>query len=269
MFHKSAYGPVWTGRAKTEARLGMTSEAPDVRRALGAFSCHKSWHNPCAAPKLLTQTPRMHRYTVLVADDHVIVREGLVSLLKAHDFDVVAEVGDGRSLIDEARRLRPDLILTDMSMPGLTGLEALEHLKSAHVDAKVIILTMHSDADLATQALRAGASGFLLKHSAGAELLAAIDQSLQDHVYLTSTLMKEVFERMAVPAEHVGPLLTVRQREVLRLILKGRRMKEIANDLQLSARTVETHKYQMMQALGVDSTAELVKYAIEHRLTVD
>jgi DNA-binding NarL/FixJ family response regulator len=131
------------------------------------------------------------------------------------------------------------------------------------------MLTMHSDADLATQALRAGASGFLLKHSAGEELLTAIQQALQDRVYLTATLTKEVFERMAVPADQSGPQLTVRQREVLRLILEGRRMKEIGAALQLSARTVETHKYQMMQALGVDSTAELVKYAIEHHLLAD
>jgi len=208
----------------------------------------------------------MRRYTVLVADDHTIVREGLVSLLRAHDFDVVDEAGDGHALIESVRRLRPDVVVTDISMPGLGGLEALARLKADRIDAKVIMLTMHSDADLATRALRAGASGFLLKHSAGEELLTAIHQVLQGHVYLTATLTKDVFERMATPAERSEPHLTVRQREVLHLIVEGRRMKEIAVTLNLSARTVETHKYQMMQILGVESTAELVRYAIEHRL---
>ncbi|HZM94149.1 MAG TPA: response regulator transcription factor [Vicinamibacterales bacterium] len=211
----------------------------------------------------------MRRYTVLVADDHAIVKEGLVSLLKDHDFDVVGAVGDGHQLLDAARRLRPDLIVTDLSMPGLSGLDVLTRLKAEHVDSKIIVLTMHNDADLATRAMRAGASGFLLKHSAGEELLKAVQQAVEDRVYLTPALTKEVIERMAIPQDQAEPQLTTRQREVLRLILEGRRMKEIAATLHLSARTVETHKYQMMKTLGVYSTAELVKYAIEHRLIAD
>jgi DNA-binding NarL/FixJ family response regulator len=117
--------------------------------------------------------------------------------------------------------------------------------------------------------MRAGASGFLLKHSAGEELLTAIHQAVEGRVYLTPTLTKEVIELMAVPSGEASPQLTVRQREVLKLILDGLRMKEIAATLNLSARTVETHKYQMMQTLGVDSTAELVKYALEHRLLLE
>jgi DNA-binding NarL/FixJ family response regulator len=206
---------------------------------------------------------------VLVADDHAIVKEGLVSLLKDHDFDVVGAVGDGHQLLDAARRLRPDLIVTDLSMPGLSGLDVLTRLKAEHVDSKIIVLTMHNDADLATRAMRAGASGFLLKHSAGEELLKAVQQAVEDRVYLTPALTKEVIERMAIPQDQAEPQLTTRQREVLRLILEGRRMKEIAATLHLSARTVETHKYQMMKTLGVYSTAELVKYAIEHRLIAD
>jgi len=211
----------------------------------------------------------MRRYTVLVADDHAIVKEGLVSLLKDHDFDVVGAVGDGHQLLDAARRLRPDLIVTDLSMPGLSGLDVLTRLKAEHVDSKIIVLTMHNDADLATRAMRAGASGFLLKHSAGEELLKAVQQAVEDRVYLTPALTKEVIERMAIPQDQAEPQLTTRQRDVLRLILQGRRMKEIAATLHLSARTVETHKYQMMKTLGVYSTAELVKYAIEHRLIAD
>jgi DNA-binding NarL/FixJ family response regulator len=211
----------------------------------------------------------MRRYRVLIADDHAIVMEGLVSLLKEHDFDVVAAVGDGHQLMEAARRLRPDVIVTDLSMPGLSGLDVLTRLKAEHIDSKVIVLTMHHDADLATQAMRSGASGFLLKLSAGEELLTAIHQALEGRVYLTPALTKEVIERMAAPRDQVEPQLTERQREVLRLIAEGRRMKEIAATLRLSTRTVETHKYQMMQALGVASTAELVKYAIKHRLVAD
>ena len=211
----------------------------------------------------------MRRYTVLVGDDHAIVREGVVNLLKEHDFDVVGAVGSGQELIDAALRLRPDLIVTDVSMPGLSGIDVLTRLKSERVDSKVIVLTMHQDADLATRAMRAGASGFLLKHSAGEELLNAIQQAVEGRVYLTSTLTKDVLERMAAPGAHTEPQLTPRQRDVLRLIVEGRRMKEIAAALDLSARTVETHKYQMMQTLGVSSTAELVKYAITHRLVAD
>ncbi len=211
----------------------------------------------------------MRRTTVLIADDHAIVKEGLVSLLKAQNFDVVGAVANGAELMDAARRLRPDLIVTDISMPGLSGLDVLTRLKAEQTDCKIILLTMHHDGQLATRAMRAGASGFLLKHSAGEELLTAIHQAMEGRVYLTPTLTKEVIEQMAIPASEGLPQLTVRQREVLRLILEGLRMKEIAATLNLSARTVETHKYQMMQVLGVDSTAELVKYAIEHRLITE
>jgi DNA-binding NarL/FixJ family response regulator len=208
----------------------------------------------------------MRRYTVLIADDHTIVKEGLVGLLKG-EFDVVGAVGDGHELVEAAKRLRPDAIVTDLSMPGL-GLDVLIRLKKERVDSKIIVLTMHNDAELAMRAMRAGASAFVLKDSAGEELLNAIGQVLSGRVYLTPALTKEVLERMSASPDEPGPQLTARQRDVLRLIMEGRRMKEIAATLQLSPRTVETHKYQMMQTLGVDSTAQLVKYAIEHRLLV-
>lgn len=210
----------------------------------------------------------MRRPTVLIADDHAIVKEGLVGLLKEHDFDVVGAVGDGHLLIDAAKRLRPDVIVTDMSMPGLSGLDVLARLKSDRLQSKVIMLTMHNDAELATQVIRAGAAGFLLKHSAGEELLTAIDQVLQGRTYLTPVMTRDVMARMAAPPSD-EPQLTARQRDVLRLILKGQRMKEIAAALDLSPRTVETHKYEMMETLGVQSTPELVRYAIEHRLVAD
>lgn len=206
---------------------------------------------------------------MLLADDHAIVTEGLAGLLRHHGFDVVGTVGDGQRLVAEAGRLRPDVIVTDLSMPGLSGLDVLPRLKDQGIDSKVIVLTMHNDADLATLAMRRGASGFLLKESAGEELLTAIRHVLQGRVYLTPALTRDVMGRMAAPAGTPESQLTPRQRDVLRLIVKGQRMKEIAANLGLSTRTVETHKYEMMQALGLHSTAELVRYALDRHLLPD
>ena len=214
--------------------------------------------------------PTLRRTTVLIADDHAIVLEGLVSLLKEHDLDVVGAVGDGEQLLEAARRLRPDVIVTDLSMPGLTGQDVLIKLKAEGVTSKVVFLTMHNDAGRATLALKAGASAFLLKESAGEELITAIQQSLLGRVYLTAAVTRAVVERMADSSDgQATPTLTPRQLDVLRLIVKGQRMKEIGTTLRLSTRTVETHKYEMMQALGMHSTAELVRYAIEQRLIGD
>ena len=203
----------------------------------------------------------MRHARVLLADDHTIVAQGLASLLR-EDFDLAGTVGDGQALLDAAQRLRPDVIVADMAMPVMDGLEALHRLKSARLDAKVIFLTMHADAQLATAALRAGASGYVLKHSAGEELITAIQEVLQGRTYLTPLIAKDVITSLMAPEQQTTVTLTPRQREVLRLIAEGRRMKEIAATLQLSRRTVETHKYEMMRALGVQSTAELVRYAI-------
>jgi two-component system, NarL family, response regulator NreC len=210
----------------------------------------------------------MRRHTVLIADDHAILREGLSSLLKESAFDVVGTVGDADQLLDAARRLRPDVIVTDFSMPGPSGLDVLARLKAERIESRVIMLTMHNDAALATQAIRAGAVGFLLKDAAGDELLTAIRQALQGRVYLAPAVTRDVMEQMASSGAS-EPQLTPRQRDVLRLIVKGQRMKEIAANLHLSTRTVETHKYEMMQTLDLHSTAELVRYALDHRLFVD
>jgi DNA-binding NarL/FixJ family response regulator len=203
----------------------------------------------------------MRHARVLLADDHTIVAQGLASLLR-EDFDLVGAVGDGQALIDAAQRLRPDVIVADIAMPVMDGLEALHRLKAARLDAKVIFLTMHADAQLATAALRAGASGYMLKHSAGEELITAIQEILQGRTYLTPLIAKDVITSLMAPEQQANATLSPRQREVLRLIAEGRRMKEIAATLQLSTRTVETHKYEMMRALGVQNTAELVRYAI-------
>ena len=147
-------------------------------------------------------------------------------------------------------------------MPVLSGLEALRRLKAMRSEAKVIFLTMHADAQLATEAFRAGASGYVLKQSAGEEFIAAIQEVLKGRTYLTPLITKNVIANLT---ESTPPTvkLTPRQREVLRLIAEGRRMKEIGAILELSTRTVESHKYEMMRALGVESTAELVRYAIQ------
>jgi DNA-binding NarL/FixJ family response regulator len=208
----------------------------------------------------------MRRSTVLLADDHAIVTDGLARILKEAHFDVVGAVRDGQQLLDAASRLRPDVIITDLSMPGLSGLDALARLRTEHIQSKVIVLTMHHDADLAADAIRGGASGFLLKESAGDELLTAVRHALDGKVYITPTVAQEIMERMADPAKTKEPQVTPRQRDILRLIVQGQRMKEIAATLGLSTRTVEGHKYQMMEALGVTSTAELVRYALERRL---
>ena len=211
----------------------------------------------------------MRRTTVLIADDHAIVSEGLAALLTKHDFEVVGTVRDGQALIDAAKRLRPEVIVTDLSMPGLSGLDVLARLKAEHVDGKVIVLTMHDNPDLATVAMRSGASGFLLKDSAASEVVMAIQQALLGRVYLTPALTRGVMERMAAPGDPPEAQLSVRQRDVLRLIVKGQRMKEIAANLGLSVRTVEVHKYEMMKNLDLHSTAELVRYALDHRLNLD
>ena len=212
--------------------------------------------------------PTTRSTTVLVADDHGIVLEGLVSLLKDYAFEVVGAVGDGEKLVEAARRLKPDVIVTDLSMPGLSGLEVLTILKQERIESKVVVLTMHHDASWATQALKAGASAFLLKASAGEELVTAIQQALQGHVYLAAAVTQAVIDRIA-DAGSPPAQLTARQIEVLRLIVKGQRMKEIASTLNLSTRTVETHKYEMMQVLGLRTTAELVRYALEHHVVGD
>lgn len=208
----------------------------------------------------------MHRATVLLADDHPIVLEGLASLLRS-EFTLVGTVADGVQLVETARQLRPDVIVTDVAMPGLGGIEALRRLKAEAIAAQVILLTMHAEAPLAAEALRAGASGFVVKHAAGKELIAAIHMVLRGGRYLAPHLASDVLTALADRGPSGGGTPTPRQREVVSLIAEGRTMKEIAAALGLSPRTVETHKYQMMQVLGLQTTAELIRYALEHSLT--
>jgi DNA-binding NarL/FixJ family response regulator len=206
----------------------------------------------------------MRRPTVLLADDHVVFTDGIMRLL-AEQFDVVGTVRDGGLLVEAALRLRPDVIVADISMPTLSGLEGLRQLKAHQHDSKVVFLTMHADARLAAEAFKLGAKAFVLKHATGEELLKAIDAVLAGHKYMSSALTEEVLALMAAPSP-AGGELTSRQKEVLRLIVNGHRMKEIAATLNLSPRTVETIKYEMMRNLSVHSTTELVRFAVEQRL---
>jgi DNA-binding NarL/FixJ family response regulator len=185
-------------------------------------------------------------------------------------FEVVGAVADGGALCDAVDRLRPDAVVADISMPTLSGLEALRQLRARRNATRVIFLTMHAEPRLAAEAFRLGARGFVLKQSSGDELVHAIEAVLQGHKYISPVLTDDVLSLIAArngdgPLD-LGVTLTSRRREVLRLIVSGKRMKEIAASLQLSPRTVETIKYEMMRDLDVHSTVELVRYALDRRL---
>jgi len=201
---------------------------------------------------------------VLLADDHRIVAEGLKSLLEA-EFDLVAVVEDGRAMVEEAKRLRPDVIVADISMPHLSGLDALAQLKKDDPNVRVVFLTMHGEVAYARRALAEGASGFVVKHSAPAELVLAIRAALAGKTYIAPALAGELFQATGRESlQHPGGELTPRQREILQLLAEGRSAKEIAAVLGISARTVEFHKYRMMETLGLHTNAELVHFAIKH-----
>lgn len=209
-----------------------------------------------------------HRPRVLLADDHLIVAEALKSLL-AQEFDLVGVVEDGRALVEAAGKLRPDVIVTDVTMPHLNGIDALIQLRQSGDRVPVVFLTMHRDVSFARRALDAGASGFVLKHSAPAELLSALRAALEGKTYLTPQLAAEVLEAVKQgPAQAGDPIasITPRQREVLQLLAEGHPAKEIADKLSISSRTVEFHKYQMMETLGLRTNAELIHFAIKHGL---
>jgi len=211
-------------------------------------------------------SPRRPR--VLLADDHLLVAEALKSLLNP-EFDLVGVVEDGRALLEAAATLRPDVIVADVTMPQLNGIDALMQLRQRGDRVPVVFLTMHRDVTFARRALDAGASGFVLKHSAPAELVTAIRAALDGRTYLTPQIAGDVLEAMKQgPVKTGDPVvsLTPRQREVLQLLAEGRSAKEIASSLSISARTVEFHKYQMMETLGLRTNAELIHFAIKHGL---
>ena len=210
----------------------------------------------------------MSKPRILLADDHRMVAEGLKSLLE-EEFDLCGIVEDGRSMVTAAGELRPDVIVADISMPLLNGIEALVQLKRVDPDVRVVFLTMHRDVDYARRALEAGAAGFVLKHSAPAELLLAVRAALQGRTFVSPDLAAELM-RAATHDPHQQAnqvaALTPRQREILQLVSQGKSAKEIASALSLSARTVEDHKYRLMESLGIENSAQLIHFAIKHGL---
>ena len=217
------------------------------------------------ANKLTTPCDRLPR--VLLADDHTMLLSAFQQLLSP-TCDVVGAVSDGRALLEAAPRLKPDVIVLDISMPLLNGIEACRQLQPKLPDTRWVFLTVNEDPDLAVEAFRLGASGFLLKSSAASELFSAIQMALEGRRYVTPLLTKGkplgVFLDRA-PNPH-GDKLTARQREVLQLLAEGRVMKEVADILGVTPRTVAFHKYAIMEQLGVKTTAELVQYAVKHGL---
>jgi len=209
----------------------------------------------------------MKRPTVLAADDHRIVAEGLRSLLEP-DFELVEVVEDGAALIEAHDRLRPDVIVADVTMPRLNGIQAMRRLRENGSEAKFVFLTMHPDVAYAVEALDAGASGYVLKHSAPEELVSAVREALAGRTYITPRIAGEVLNAMRQGAGK-GAKLTSRQSEVLQLIAEGRSAKEIAAMLDLSPRTVESHKYAIMEILDVKTSAELVREAVKRGLVAD
>jgi len=210
----------------------------------------------------------MTRARVLLADDHKVVAQGLKSMLSA-EFDLVGIVTDGQAMVEAARTLQPDVIVADVTMPVLNGIDALEKLRQEAIQIPVVFLTMHNQAGYARRALGAGAAGYVLKLAAPEELIQAIRIALDGGTFVSPALARAVFESADRAGDqqraHVDQL-SAHQREILRMLADGLSAKEIAKKLDISSRTVESHKYQIMDALGAQSSAELIRLAIRHGL---
>ena len=196
----------------------------------------------------------MNRPRILLADDHTMFAECLKGLLQ-DDFDLLGTVENGAVLVESAVQLEPDIVILDISMPVLNGFDAARELRKRGTSAKIIFLTMHADTGLVAEALRCGASGYVVKQSAGKDLISAIRQVFEGKTYFPN------FETSDLNPHSLN--LTPRQRDVLRLIAQGLTMREAASELGISTRTAESHKYEMMEALGVETSADLIKYAIK------
>ena len=208
----------------------------------------------------------MIRPRVLLADDHTLLLEAFRKLL-ADDCDVVGMVGDGRALVAEATKLRPDVVVVDVAMPLLNGVDAARQIKQTLPETRIVFLTMNEDPDLAAEAFRAGASGYLLKRSAASELLTAIREVVQRRSYVTPLVTEGLVGSMMLGETYgAGSHLTARQREVIQLLAEGHSMKEIAGILNIAPRTVAFHKYRIMDQLHLKTTAELIQFAVKHHI---
>jgi len=205
---------------------------------------------------------------ILIADDHTLVAEACKKLLES-DYEVVATVSDGRALVRAVSELRPHLVIVDVSMPLLNGLDAGQQARELIPSLKLIFLTMNHDADLAAEAFRRGASGYLLKTCAASELTVAVREVLRGKSYLSPMIAKDTVDfllRQDKKLVDEAERLTERQREVLQLLAEGKCMKEVAAVLNLTTRTVAFHKYRIMEVLNIRTNAELVQYAIRNHL---
>ena len=209
----------------------------------------------------------MTRPRVLLADDHTLLLEAFEKLL-AEECDVVGTAPNGRALLEAAEKLNPDIAVIDIAMPLLNGLDAARQLKKLQPSVRIIFLTMNEDPELAAEAFRCGASGYLLKRSAASELLLAIREIMKHRSYVTPLVTEGLMGAMIHQrkAGHSLEDLTPRQREVIQLLAEGRSMKEVAAILNIAARTVAFHKYRIMEQLRLKNTAELIQYAIKHHI---
>lgn len=210
----------------------------------------------------------MTKPKIFLADDHTLFVEALQKVLEP-EFQLVGSVGDGRALLDVAPHSDPDVVLLDLSMPLLNGIDAAQQLRRLLPDAKVVFLSMHGDPSYVTEAFRAGASGYVLKRANATELIQAIRAALRGQLYVSPMLAKDVLDPLLHQQQstsRVQAVLTLRQREVLQLVAEGRSLKEIASILCISVKTVEFHKTRIVKQLGLRTTAELTKYAVTHGL---
>jgi DNA-binding NarL/FixJ family response regulator len=205
----------------------------------------------------------MKRIRLLIADDHIMFAQGLESLLR-DEFELLGTAGNGEELVAATLQLQPDVILVDISMPVLNGFDAVRRIRGSGSDTRIIFLTMHDDATLLSEAFRCGASGYILKQAAGEELANAIREVAHGNNYVSPLITHLPGELQTLHPQKTT--ITPRQREVLELISRGLTMKEIASQLNISTRTAESHKYEMMQTLCVESTAELIRYSLRHGL---
>jgi DNA-binding NarL/FixJ family response regulator len=210
----------------------------------------------------------MKRPTVLLADDHAIVAEGLRRVLETN-YEVIGVVSDGQAVLAAAEQFKPDVIVLDVSMPLLNGIEAARRIHKTSQNVKIVFLSMHPDVVYVTEAFRAGASAYVLKASAATDILTAVRSVLQGKTYLSPSIDWAVLEahiERGQQSRQSPSKLSSRQREVLQLVAEGRNTKEIAEILHISPRTVEFHRHRIMDALGLHGTAELVQYAIKYRI---
>jgi DNA-binding NarL/FixJ family response regulator len=206
----------------------------------------------------------------LIADDHTIVRQGLVGILKSSDdVEVVGEAGDGAEAVEKSLKLKPDVVVLDVSMPHLSGLEAARRIREALPGTRVLVLTMHDDEEYVLKMVRAGASGYLLKDSAASELIAGIRALRAGKVYFgphASRALAEAYQSDRPMPEDPFERLTDREREIFQLVVEGKTNAQIADMLFISPKTVDNHRTRMMEKLGVHGTAELVRFAAKHKL---